>query len=268
VTSRQAVYLGDHTALTRTAFGAKIYLDTRDLSLAPHILLDGEWEPWITTLLGGLLAPGMTFVDVGANVGFFTLFAADRVGPEGRVWAFEPNPRLTDLIGKSLSVNGFVQRVELVKAAAMAEPGRLAFQRFAGHQGSSGFDIPEGLAEQFHDTIEEIEVDCTTLDDVLAGKGLRIDLLKIDAEGAEPSVLAGATKLLEEQRSMQILMEYTPPNRPAVETLIAHGFHMARVSEDASLEVVQTFELDRPGHVDMLFFFRDLASALQRAAAA
>jgi FkbM family methyltransferase len=261
----QAVYLGDHTALARLPFGAKIYLDTRDLSLAPHLMLGSEWEPWTTELIRALLRPGSTFVDVGANVGYFTLLAGSIVGPTGRVIAFEPNPELASLIARSLSVNGLHSWTELVEAAAMSEPGRLEFKRFAGHQGSSGFYVTDELAAQFHDTLERIVVDCTTLDDALAGRGLQIDLIKIDAEGAEPEVIAGAERLLEEQRGMQVIMEYTPSNRPAVEALIERGYRMCVLGQDHSLTPIEADRLDESGQLEMLFFFRGLGDALQGA---
>ena len=263
----QAVYLGDHTALARLSFGAKIYLDTRDLSLAPHLLMGGEWEPWTSELIRALLRPGSTFVDVGANVGYFTLLAGSIVGPTGRVVAFEPNPDLAALIARSLSVNGLHGWTELVRAAAMSEPGQLEFKRFAGHHGSSGFYVTDELAAQFHDSLERIVVDCTTLDDALAGRGLRIDLIKIDAEGAEPEVIAGAERLLDEQRGMQIIMEYTPSNRPAVEALLERGYRMCTLGHDHSLTPIEADRLDDSGQLEMLFFFRGLSGTLHDGAA-
>jgi FkbM family methyltransferase len=262
----EAIYLGSHTALARTDFGAKIYLDTRDVSLAPHIMMGGHWEQWTGDLLKALLRPGMTFVDVGANVGFFTLLACSIVGPEGHVVAFEPNRRLCSLLGRSLSVNGFVPRTRLVKAAAMSTPGPREFRIMRDHHGSSGFTVDDALAERFHDEIEVVTVDCSTLDDELAGRGMRIDVLKIDAEGAEPEVLAGATRLLEEQQSMQIVMEYTAANRPAVDILVDHGYRISVLGEDGSLTPVDPDRLGDSAPLDMLFCYRGLAGALGKAA--
>jgi FkbM family methyltransferase len=263
----QAVYLGDHTALARLPFGAKIYLDTRDLSLAPHLMLGSEWEPWTTELIRALLRPGSTFVDVGANVGYFTLLAGSIVGPTGHVVAFEPNPDLASLVARSLSVNGLHSFTRLIQAAAMSRPGQLEFKRFAGHQGSSGFYVTDELAARFHDRLERIVVDCTTLDEALADRGLRIDLIKIDAEGAEPEVIAGAERLLEEQRGMQVIMEYTPSNRPAVEALLDRGYRMCQLGHDHSLTPIEADHLDDSGRLEMLFFFRGLGGALQGAGA-
>jgi hypothetical protein len=79
---RDMIYLGDYTALTRTIYGHKMYVDTRDVSLAPHLLLDGYWEQWITNIFRELVKPGMTVVDVGANFGYYSVLAASLVRPD------------------------------------------------------------------------------------------------------------------------------------------------------------------------------------------
>ena len=101
----RAVYCGDHTALATAKWGDLIYVDTRDLSLAPHIMMFGDWEPWVTNCMADILQhnKGCTFYDVGANFGWFSLLAA-RLGA-ARVFAFEPNPRLAELFLKTMSVN-------------------------------------------------------------------------------------------------------------------------------------------------------------------
>lgn len=67
--NRMAVYLGNSRAITRTIYGHKIYVDTRDHSLTPHLLVDGNWEDWITKVFRSVVRDGMKVVDVGANIG-------------------------------------------------------------------------------------------------------------------------------------------------------------------------------------------------------
>jgi hypothetical protein len=85
-------YLGDHTLLMQTIFGHTMYLDSRDISLTPHLLRQGCWEPDVTRFFLRIVKPGMRVVEVGANVGYYTLLACSLVGPTGRVTAFEANP--------------------------------------------------------------------------------------------------------------------------------------------------------------------------------
>ena len=92
------MYLGNDTAITRTAYGHKLFVDTRDISLTLHLLLDGDWEHWIATVVRRTVKPGMVAVDIGSNCGFYSLLIADGVGSAGRLYAFEANPRMHDLI--------------------------------------------------------------------------------------------------------------------------------------------------------------------------
>ena len=84
-------YLGDHTALCVNKYGQKMFVDTRDTSLAPHLLVEGNWEDWITTAIMQHV-PGAHFIDVGANVGWYSLVAQHYKAKS--VMAFEPNPKL------------------------------------------------------------------------------------------------------------------------------------------------------------------------------
>ena len=88
-----SAYCGDHTALCRVLGKYLMYVDTRDTSFAPHMLMSGWWESWITKAISEHVQPGMVCADVGACIGYYTLVMADRVGPEGHVYCFEPNAR-------------------------------------------------------------------------------------------------------------------------------------------------------------------------------
>ena len=100
------LYFGDHTALVATRWGAKMLVDTRDAAIAPWIVLDGLWETHVTDWLQQTLRPGQMFVDVGANVGYFTLLGAQLVGPKGRVVAVEAHPGLAELLRRNVIMNG------------------------------------------------------------------------------------------------------------------------------------------------------------------
>jgi len=110
-------YLGDHTALCRILGRFKMFVDTRDIGLAGHLMLDGYWEMWVTEAIVSLVGEGMVVADIGANLGYFTLLMAELVGETGRVHAFEPNPQMAKLVEKSLSVNGFGSRVDVHQVA-------------------------------------------------------------------------------------------------------------------------------------------------------
>ena len=98
--------------LPREVGGWRFACDLRDLT-AREAFFTGRYGPQETALLGAALRPGATFVDVGANWGYFTLLAAHRVGPAGRVVALEPDPRLFALLRANLAANGIGWAVAL-----------------------------------------------------------------------------------------------------------------------------------------------------------
>ena len=108
------------TALCRVLGRYKMYVDLRDTGFAPHLMFEGYWEYWITDFMWRNVKPGQVAVDVGANHGYYTVLLSDLVGPEGRVHAFEPNPRLAALLDLNVAVNGF-WHVANPQAAALGE---------------------------------------------------------------------------------------------------------------------------------------------------
>lgn len=103
----RTVYIGENEALTRILGRYKMYVDTRDIGIASHLMMEGFWEMWVTEAMMRLLRRGAVVADVGANLGYFTLLMADLTGAEGRVLAFEPNPELARRLEKSIAINGF-----------------------------------------------------------------------------------------------------------------------------------------------------------------
>ena len=140
--------------------------------------------------------PGDTVVDVGANIGEWTLQMADAVGPSGRVIAIEPIPRLAEAVRKSALANHMPQ-VEVV-AAALAESERQAeFAVERGNTGGSRLGPHPGGGE----AVDHITVRVATLDALIAEAGIgRVDFIKVDVEGFELEVLLGARATLERHR--------------------------------------------------------------------
>lgn len=208
--SRQAVYLGENTVLTRLEAGHKIYVDTRDRGLAPHIILDGFWEPEMTRAWRGTLRPGMTVIDVGSNIGYYALLAAGGVGPDGTVVAFEPDPRLHDLLFANLDVNGYRTRSRCVAKAVTDAPGWATFYKREKYPINSSLWNPAGVAAQMLDKVTPFEVETVDLDGYVRDEldGRAVDLVKIDAEGAEGSVLLGMEQTLARNDQITVLCEF------------------------------------------------------------
>ncbi len=158
----------------------------------------GSFEPNEFVFFDSFLQPGMVFVDVGANDGYYSVFAATRVGPAGRVIAVEPSSRERVNLRRNLQRNG-LKNVSIVPAALGALPGeadlRLAEGVHSGHNTLGMFAHDDVAAVR----VERVDVE--TLDDIVSRLGLTaIDFIKIDVEGAEASVIAGGRDAL---RAMQ-----------------------------------------------------------------
>ncbi|MGK7861078.1 FkbM family methyltransferase [Falsiroseomonas sp. E2-1-a4] len=191
-------FLGNR-AVALTHSGLKIFLDVRDVGMTPHIALSGEWERHVERLLRRLLKPGAQVVEVGASMGYHTLAMAQAVGATGHVHAFEANPRVLALLRDSVAVNGFDGRVTVHAAAALAEPGRIAFAVHPAHIGSGHVALAETVAGY----PERFEARGVRIDDALAELPAA-DLMRLDCEGSEPQALRGAEALI--RRSPDLLM--------------------------------------------------------------
>jgi FkbM family methyltransferase len=173
-------------------------LDHRGVGLATSM---GVFEPFETELFARCIRDSMTVVDVGANVGYYSLLAARRVGNRGRVFAIEANPAVYPMLLQNIAVNDYHKIIPINRCVSNIS-GQAQFRIDRAVAGESGM-LPCCEAER-QDTIT---VDTGTLDDLLPDG--TADVLKIDIEGAEGLALMGASRLLRNCRP-QIFMEFVP----------------------------------------------------------
>ena len=179
-------------------------LDPADL-VSEIILERGSWEPESWHAVAQHLAPGATFVDVGAHIGYYSLMAAPIVGPAGRVIAIEPNPQTLPKLRDNLRASGAnVVSVEPF-ACSNAEATLELFAAPGFNTGESS--LSRANASQDGPAVAAYRVRARPLDDILAeARVSRVDAIKIDVEGAEMSVLQGARATLDRYHPM-ILVE-------------------------------------------------------------
>lgn len=151
-----------------------------------------DYEPDVRAALRHFLEPGATFVDCGANVGYFSVLAAHLVGPTGRVVAIEANPATHRLLARNLQANGSGASV---CCALVAEPGEVTL--FVPREGGDVYSsLRTGGLVQGRD-VDAIKVPGRLLDEVVTSFELkRLDVLKIDIEGGELDVLRSAHEVL------------------------------------------------------------------------
>jgi FkbM family methyltransferase len=206
------------TAYLQVIRSLRVYLDAHDLRGPSFYLMKGgpaafyHYEEHEKALILAQLPERPVFLDVGANIGLFSLFLS-RYFEQGRFFAFEPHPRLAGCVRRSAEANCLA--IEVVEAAVSDTDGKIDL--FLNAQDSGG-----------HSTLSEsaggskaVSVAAVTLDSFVEKQGLaRVDFVKIDVQDAEAAVLRGARRMLEKHRPMMMVelnleqAEKAPPELP------------------------------------------------------
>lgn len=148
------------------------------------------------------LSEGMVVLDIGANIGYYSLTAARIVGPAGRVICYEPGPSAAARLRENIALNR-LSSLTVIEAAVSDKPGTLQFHL--------GEDSEAGSLYNCSDAVGCVDVPVTTIDEQVRGLNLAgVDLIKIDAEGAEVRVLRGAQGLLFGPRAPSLIVEANP----------------------------------------------------------
>ena len=183
-----------------------MYLSRSDLAVGAAIASSRAYEPHVTRVLNERLGPGMTFLDVGANIGFFSLLAASLVGPSGKVFSIEPNPRNVKALQASKDLNDFEQ-IQVLQAAAGASWEIL----FLNTDHSNG--VVSAAAGGIADLLSRETVLSCPIDAIVGTT--KVDLIKIDVEGFEFKALTGASRCLELHKP-DVISEFTPGALPGI----------------------------------------------------
>ena len=245
------MYVGDNRVLTTTIYGQPLFVDSRDLSLSPHLILGGCWEPGITEAIMLLVKPGMTIIEIGANVGYYTTLFGRLVGPTGCVRAFEANPEVFDILTQNLAINGLIPHVKAEPMLVCDTGGEREITVLARHRGSgSMLSFTDEFVAMFHDSKTVIRMPAITLDEYWHDHGRPIDFIKIDAEGSEPLIFDGMQRILA-QSHLTMVCEFAKPffagsSRSAqsfLDRLLGYGFTMQRIAESGDIAAVSPDEL-------------------------
>lgn len=237
---RSAVYVGGNRILLRTIDGYKMFVDARDVSIAPHLVLDGAFEEYTAAVLRSIVKPGMRILEIGANVGVFTLLMAHRTGSSGSVLSFECDPDLAQIVRDNLEINGLAHIGTVDERAVSDGTGTLRFFSAIHHRGNG--TLIEGLEQIPRMALErqEIEVQSTTIDAIIKERGHSFDLVKIDAEGAESAIFRGGSTLFADRtRPLRVIVEFAPAfiskagDDPSVylDRFESDGFTIQRIDE-------------------------------------
>ncbi|MFD8097790.1 FkbM family methyltransferase [Streptomyces malaysiensis] len=221
--------------LARTRFGATFAVDTQDL-IQRYLYLFGVWEPHMTRWLQRRLKPGDVFVDVGANIGYYSVLASRLVGGSGKVVAVEASPTFLGLLQRHARRNGCAN-IRTVNAAVSDREELLTFILASSRNMGANSVVPyDGPAESTFEIAARPLPDLLTEDEIAQAR-----VIKVDVEGAEGGVVRGLVPLLDRLRpDAELTVEVTPQRMAelgdSVEELLAaltgHGFHVYRLTND------------------------------------
>lgn len=203
-------YVGNGRVLVYLQTGGRLLVSSDDLTLVSELVQDGLYDVPFTRFLQRTLRPDSTFVDVGANVGLFSIVAG-YLAWEGRTIAYEAAPFLARFVQDNVAANWFADRITVRPVAVGAAAGRATFGFPTSMHMLGGLHVDTASFNDLYPgaTVEQVDVEVVSLDDDLDTLGVDgiIDLVKIDVEGGEPDVLRGMRRLLEAGRIRQLSME-------------------------------------------------------------
>jgi len=248
-----------------TVDGHHLYLDPYD---SLDLSINDRYESFERRVMDAEVKSGNVVLDIGANIGFLTLHLARLVGPEGRVYAFEPDPANFSLLKRNVSVNGYRNVVAVPKALSdRNDKTRLYLCET---------NVGDHRIYDSGDPRPSVEVEAVRLDEYFAEPRPRIDFLKIDIQGAELLALRGMERTLQESSQVKMLIEFWPAglvrcgtqSRDLLQFLRTNGFRIHHLNERTqTVEPIEDFEAfldayppDREAHTNLLCKKMDAAN--------
>jgi FkbM family methyltransferase len=207
--------------------GHKMFLNQGLFNLS----LGRPFEPLETEIVKKYVKKGNVVLDIGANIGYYTLIFAELVGEQGEVYAFEPSPENFSLLERNIKMNA-LKNVTSQQFAISNRSGKTRLYLSSNPGDNRIYDA--------HDGSHSIEVVTVRLDDYFNDYNKKIDFIKMDIQGAEWAAIQGMSEIINKNRGLKILMEYSPNlirgygAEPAdlLRSLIDQGFILYNLNEE------------------------------------
>lgn len=239
-----ATYVGNNRVLVGTRVGDRTiayYVEADDRLLSPWFIVTGQFEVDLTNFFLRNLRRDSHCLDIGANFGFYSCLMA-RYCPEGRVLGVEADRKVADLARDNLFINGLHGPADIMWSAASDRRGEVTMYRRVSRSGNTSIvDVGTGFTTHLGEPpAEPFTVAGVRIDDLLAERMHgRVDFIKIDVEGAEPLVLAGAHETIRRNPGIAIVMEWSPGQ------IAAAGFDLNGFARAIDALGLRCFALDR-----------------------
>lgn len=238
ISRRQYHYLGQNVGLTHLQNDLKIFINTDDFVSPINFIEGGKYEVDNLEVLMSYLTPRSVFLDIGANLGVYSLLIGDRIRDVGKVLAFEPQPRMVDLFGRSLFQNTLTNTVQILPFGLSDVAGE--FDIWLPHDSPGGASFTPPL-DQSGKTHSRLSARVYALDELMA-PDFTCDLVKIDVEGHELRVLTGMKDVLGRSKDAKVLFEKLAPASGLEQGLMSYfqalGFNIFAVEPGARLRLL------------------------------
>lgn len=262
--SRLKTVLYPSDVVTISVRGHRLIVDPRDAGMGPSLIFDRGYEQFETALFESCIEPGMTVLDLGANIGYYTLVAARQCQSAGTVVSFEPDPLNREILERNVALNRY-SNVRVVSAAVSSESGHATIYRDSTYSSCSSLEPRNVLISAGAVSVETVSLDRFWRDELNRG---RIDVMKVDIQGAEGLLVAGGRETLRANRPI-MFMELWPHGLRSMGTdplnlldeLSGLGYRVERIHEDGQTvapadaeELVTACDvvLGGRGHIDLL----------------
>lgn len=236
--------------------GHQMLLDSKD---SLNLSIFGVYEPLETELIKKIIKTGDTVIDIGANIGYYTLILARLVGKNGKVYAFEPEPKNFSILSKNVKINGY-KNIILVKKAVSNKSGKVRLYL-------SKDNLGDHRIYQSEEKRQFIEVDIIRLDDYFCESKEKISFIKIDTQGSEGGVFAGMTNILKKNKNLKIISEFWPKGmsnfgfktEKLLNLLKKQNFSLYQINEDSKRiepvtgnELLKNYPLEKGDFTNLL----------------
>lgn len=240
--------------------GYAIYVAENDHAVGSHVLANHVYEPPVSEVFRSFLKPGMTAIDIGANIGWFSLLSAYLVGDKGRVFSFEPGAENSRFLLLNKSANSFEQ-ITLIHAAASERIESLAYSNSCSNGFVSNLNDAEPGEILNADIVFAVPVD------LIIPIDLPVHFIKVDVEGWEMKALRGAERIIDHWKP-QIVVEFSPPALESCSKVTgieflsyfkARGYSFHVIENDGLLNcdqdisrVMAAYTAAKTNHIDLL----------------
>lgn len=211
--------------------GMPLLANIHDYGIGTRLFLRGGYAPGRVSEIRAIVKEGDVVIDIGANIGYFTILLARLVGPEGKVYAFEPDPRSCHLLQRTVERNGWTHVIVEQKAVSNKAG------EFPLYQTPSW--TSNALTPSEH--ISTVNVQLVTLDDFLSNEQC-ISFVKMDMDGSEPLAIIGMSQLIQQSSGLRVLAEYQPGN---LKQYLSEPLDFITIAEQHGLKLTAILDTDK-----------------------